>query len=184
MNNKFYELLFDIITALNATVKTKTQTLTESQKTQARANIGALGPDYVPPTQTAEQVGADPEGTAERLIADHNVSTTAHNDIRDLIEEITTRLNTLLDSDDTTLDQLSEIVEYIKNNKDLIEGVTTAKVNVADIVNDLESNITDQPLSAAQGVVLKGLIDDLTDALENKSDLTDAEIDTLSAMIQ
>jgi thymidylate synthase len=182
--SKFYELLFDIITALNATVKTKTQTLTESQNTQARANIGALGSDYVPPTQTAEQVGADPEGTAESLIGDHNVDTNAHNDIRDLIEEFKNRVNALLDSDDTTLDQLSEIVEYIKNNKDLIEGITTAKVNVADIVDNLTSNITNQPLSAAQGVALKTLIDDLTVEVENKSDLTDAEIDALSAMIQ
>ena len=46
-----------------------------------------------------------------------------------LITELTTRLNTLADSDDTTLDQLSEIVAYIKNNKDLIDGITTAKVD-------------------------------------------------------
>jgi hypothetical protein len=182
--SKFYELLFDIITALNATVKTKTQTLTEAQKTQARANIGALGADYIPPSQTAEQVGADPEGTAERLIGEHNVDTTAHNDIRVLINDFKERVNALLDSDDTTLDQLSEIVTYIKENKDLIEGVTTGKVNVDDIVNDLETNVSAQPLSAAMGVELKRLIDELTEALENKSDLTDAEIDALSAMIQ
>ena len=35
----------------------------------------------------------------------------------DLITGLTTRLNTLADSDDTTLDQMSEIVEYIKSNK-------------------------------------------------------------------
>ena len=182
--NKFYELLFDIITALNATVKTKTQTLTEAQKTQARANIGALGSDYVPPKQTAEQVGADPAGTAENVIETHNVDETAHNDIRLIISEFKERVNALLDSDDTTLDQLSEIVAYIKNNKDLIEGVTTAKIDVADIVDDLTTNVADKPLSARQGVVLMKLIDNLEDALENKSDLTDAEIDTLSSMIQ
>lgn len=182
--SKFYELLFDIITALNATVKTKTQTLTESQKTQARANIGALGSDYVPPAQTAEQVGADPEGTAENLIADHNVSETAHNDIRTLLSEVKTQLSTFLNVDDTTVDQLSELLDLINNNATDIESITSGKVNVTDIVNDLATNIDNKPLSAAQGVVLMGLIDDLADAIENKSDLTDAEIDTLSAMIQ
>lgn len=182
--NKFYELLFDMITKLNKAVKTETQTLTEAQKTQARANIGALGEDYTPPSQTAQQVGADPVGTAATAVSNHNVDGTAHNDIRLIIEEFKTRVNTLLDSDDTTLDQLSEIVDFIKNNKDLIDGVTTSKVNVADIVDNLTSNVANQPLSAAQGVILKGLIDDLADDVENKSALSDSEIDTLSAMIQ
>lgn len=59
----------------------------------------------------------------------HNSSLTAHNDVRDLISGLTIRLNALADSDDTTLDQLSEIIAYIKNNKSLIDGVTTSKVN-------------------------------------------------------
>lgn len=181
---KFYELLFDIITALNTAVKTKTQTLTEAQKTQARANIDALGPDYKPPVPSAEQVGADPKGTAVEVVSEHNVDPEAHNDIRVTLGDFMERVNTLLDSDDTTLDQLSEIVAYIQNNKDLIEGITTAKVNVADIVNDLVTNIANKPLSAAMGVELKRLIDELGEAIENKSDLTDAEIDTLLAMIQ
>lgn len=49
-----------------------------------------------------------------------------------LISNLTERLNTLADSDDTTLDQLSEIVAYIKNNKNLIDGVTTNKVDKVD----------------------------------------------------
>ena len=65
----------------------------------------------------------------------------------------------LADSDDTTLDQLSEIVAYIKSNKSLIDSITTAKVSVSDIVNDLVTNNTSKPLSAAQGVALKALIE-------------------------
>ena len=91
----------------------------------------------------------------------HNTSTTAHNDIRELISGLTTRLNTLANSDDTTLDQMSEVVAYIKNNKTLIEGITTNKVNITDIINNLTTNVSNKPLSAAQGVVLKGLIDTL-----------------------
>ena len=59
----------------------------------------------------------------------HNTSVSAHNDVRNLISNLSTRLQTLADSDDTTLDQLSEIVAYIKNNKSLIDGITTSKVN-------------------------------------------------------
>lgn len=76
-----------------------------------------------------------------------------------LVQELTTRLNALADSDDTTLDQLSEIVAYIKSNKSLIDAITTAKVSVSDIVNDLVTNNASKPLSAAQGVALKAMIE-------------------------
>lgn len=82
--------------------------------------------------------------------------------VNNTISELATRLNALADSDDTTLDQLSEIVTYIKNNKSLIDGITTSKVNVADIINNLTTNVTNKPLSAAQGVALKTLIDAIT----------------------
>lgn len=94
-----------------------------------------------------------------KLATSHNTNTSAHGDIRDAIGGLTTRLNALADSDDTTLDQLSEIVAYIKNNKTLIDGITTSKVNVADIINNLTTNVANKPLSAAQGVALKALID-------------------------
>lgn len=99
-------------------------------------------------------------------ISTHNTSTSAHNDIRDLISGLTNRLNTLADSDDTTLDQLSEIIAYIKSNKSLIDSITTSKVNVSDIVDDLTTNVSDKPLSAAQGVVIQALIDALQMGLD------------------
>jgi chromosome segregation ATPase len=40
-----------------------------------------------------------------------------------------------------------------------IKEITTSKVNVSDIINNLTSNVTNKPLSAAQGVALKALID-------------------------
>ena len=54
---------------------------------------------------------------------------------------------------------LSEIVAYIKSNKSLIDSITTGKVNVSDIVDNLTTNVSGKPLSAAQGVKLKALID-------------------------
>lgn len=92
----------------------------------------------------------------------HNTNTAAHNDIRLLISGLTERLNTLANSDDTTLDQMAEVVAYIKANRDLISQITTNKVNVGDIVNDLATNVSNKPLSAAQGVALKALIDAIT----------------------
>lgn len=121
------------------------------------------------PVYTAEEVGADPKGTAESKVSTHNTNTAAHNDIRLLIEGLTRRLNALANSDDTTLDQMAEVVSYIKSNRTLIESVTTDKVNVLDIVNNLTTNVSNKPLSAAQGVVLKGLIDTLQTAVNGKA---------------
>lgn len=109
----------------------------------------------------------DTKYEAKNTVSTHNTSTSAHNDIRDLITGLTTRLNTLANSDDTTLDQMSEVVAYIKNNKSLIDGITTNKVNVSDIVNNLTTNVTNKPLSAAQGVAIKALIDALQTELDS-----------------
>lgn len=109
----------------------------------------------------------------DNKISTHNTSTSAHSDIRNLISELTTRLNALADSDDTTLDQMSEIVAYIKANKTLIDSVTTNKVNISDIVNNLTTNVSNKPLSAAQGVVIKGLIDVLQSEVDSKANSTD-----------
>ena len=137
--------------------------------------IGAVNSDLTSHTSnksnphgvTAEQVGADPKGTAATAVSSHNTNTAAHSDIRDLITGLTTRLNTLADSDDATLDQMSEIVAYIKSNKELIDSITTSKVNVSDIIDNLTTNVSNKPLSAAQGVVLKGLIDSINTNLED-----------------
>lgn len=75
---------------------------------------------------------------------------------------MTSRFNALADSDDTTLDQVSELVEYIKANRSLIEQVTTGKVSVNDIIDNLTTNVANRPLSASQGVALKALIDGIT----------------------
>jgi hypothetical protein len=115
---------------------------------RARDDAEAIvGGDFASNADVSNQIGA------------HNTNTTAHNDIRLLISGLTERLNTLANSDDVDLDQMKEIVLYIKSNRDLISQITTNKVNVGDIVNDLATNVSNKPLSAAQGVALKDLID-------------------------
>lgn len=146
--------------------------LTDYEETDPTVPNWAKQPNK--PTYTAEEVGADPEGTAASKVAEHNTKTDAHNDIRLLITGLTNRLNALADSDDTTLDQMGEIVAYIKANRDLIDNVTTAKVNVDDIINNLTTNVENKPLSAAQGVILKGLIDGLQTSKLDASKLTES----------
>ena len=131
----------------------------------------------------AEDVGADRGGTAYQEVSEHNVSDASHSDIRLLLSALAGRVNAALNSTDVDLDQLSEIVAYIKNNSSLIAGVTTSKVNVSDIIDNLTTNIATKPLSAAQGVTLKGLIDALESNKLATSALTNA-INTALAQAQ
>lgn len=123
------------------------------------SDVGARPSTWTP---TYSDVGAEKSGAASSTVSAHNTNTEAHNDIRLLIEGLITRVNTLLDSDDVTLDQMSELVSYAQANRGLIEQITTGKVSVSDIVNNLTTNVTNKPLSAAQGVALKALIDAIT----------------------
>ena len=122
----------------------------------------ANNPPPYPVMSVNGQTGAvdvEPKGTGAQKVAEHNTSDAAHSDIRLILENLITKVNTLLDSDDTTLDQTKEIVAYIKANRGLIESVTTSKVNVSDIIDNLTTSAADKPLSAKQGVQLKALID-------------------------
>ena len=138
------------------------------------AEVGALPDTYTPPNQTAEQVGADPAGTAAGAVSVHNTNNDSHADIRLLIDGLTTRLNALANSTDEDLDQMAELVAYIKSNRSLIDSITTSKVSVADIVDNLTTNVSSKPLSAAQGVVIKTLIDALRNDKLDVAELTNA----------
>lgn len=104
--------------------------------------------------------------TLESLKYIYDLLTSVNDETNLSIQELTERVNAVLNSDDDTLDQMSEIIAYIKSNKELIDAVTTSKVNVADIINNLTTNIANKPLSAAQGVALKSAIDALGEIVE------------------
>ncbi len=116
-------------------------------------------------------------------ISTHNTSDSAHNDIRLQLSQFIRQVTTLLDSDDTTLDQMSEVVAYIKANKTLIESITTSKVNVSDIIDNLITSVSNKPLSAKQGVVLKELIDANTSDIGEISTALDSIISEQEAII-
>ena len=106
-------------------------------------NLGASLDNYAKKEEVADSISL------------HNTNADAHNDLRLQLKQFIDQVNTLLDSDETTLDQMSEVVAYIKNNKNLIDGITTSKVNVADIINNLTTNDDKKPLSASMGVLLR-----------------------------
>lgn len=139
-------------------------------KTQVGLGNADNTSDIDKPVSTAQQ------NALNTALSTHNTSESSHSDIRLLISGLTTRLNAIADSDDTTLDQLSEIVAYIKNNKSLIDGITTSKVNVSDIIDDLTTNSGDKVLSAKQGTILKGLITDLTEIVGTKVDKVSGKV--------
>lgn len=130
---------------------------------QTFQNGQVLSADQLNHIEDGLKVVSDEVDAASGALSAHNTDSTSHNDIRILISELGNRLNAIADSEDLDLDQLSELVAYIKDNRELIDQITTSKVSVTDIVDDLITNVADRPLSAAQGVVLKNLID----ALEN-----------------
>lgn len=104
--------------------------------TYIASEVGARPDNWTP---TAQDVNADPSGTADNKVAEHNANTEAHNDIRMLID-----------------------------------GITTSKVSVSDVIDNLNTNVSNKPLSAAQGVALKALIDAITipEKLPNPQKLT------------
>lgn len=87
--------------------------------------------------------------------------TYSQTEVDNLISGLDKRLNAIADSGDVDLDQMSELVAYIKANKSLIDSITTSKVNVSDIVDNLTTADSKKPLSAAQGKALKAMYDAL-----------------------
>ena len=119
---------------------------------------------------TDQQIAAIPTPDVSSQISAHNTSTESHNDIRLALSSLSTQVNNFLDVDDTTKDQLSEVLAMIEANEGTLESLTTSKVNKSDIVNNLTTNDAGKVLSGAQGVVIQDQIDDLNEVKLNKSD--------------
>lgn len=119
--------------ALNTTSTNPVQNKVITKELNSKANKTTTLSGYgIADAYTKNEVDAikrDVETSANTVVSNHNVSNNAHSDIRNLISELAARLNALANSDDTTLDQMAEVVAYIKSNRGLIEGITTAKAN-------------------------------------------------------
>ena len=110
-------------------------------------------------TEHQDISGKEEKGTAAALVSSHNTEENAHNDIRIALEALKKSIEAFLDIDDESMNQATEFVAYMKDNRELIEQITTSKVNVSDIVDDYATNVSNKPVSAAVAVKLKALID-------------------------
>jgi hypothetical protein len=165
-NAKFTDTVYDDATLSNRVKAIEDDYLYSEDKEELESAIETAKESANSYTDTKVN-GLASTTVVDNKISYHNTSTSAHNDIRNLIEDLTTRLNTLANSTDEDLDQMAEIVAYIKANKSLIDSVTTSKINVSDIVDNLTTANAKKVLSGNQGVILKGLIDVLENELDN-----------------
>lgn len=124
-------------TDINATNADITATRTEIATTRAEVNTAkneviAIKSEVSDIKDATDEIKTDVISIANNInnsISEHNESTTAHSDIRSLISNLTNKLNTFLDTDDESLDQISELITFIQNNRTLIEGITTSKID-------------------------------------------------------
>lgn len=124
-------------TDIDATKADITATRTEITTTRAEVNTAkneviAIKSEVSDIKDATDEIKTDVISIANNInnsISEHNESTTAHSDIRNLISNLTNKLNTFLDTDDESLDQISELITFIQNNRTLIEGITTSKVD-------------------------------------------------------
>lgn len=104
-----------------------------------------------------------------------------------ILDDSITAIENMLTVNDSNFDTLQEVVTFIKNNKLLLDslaisdvsGLSTAlnsKINTADIVDDLNTASAVKVLSAAQGKVLKDLIDTIMGS-------NDINLDTLQEVV-
>ena len=110
-------------------------------------------------TRDKEEISQEITTTSQTLsqeidsdISAHNSSTSAHSDIRSLISAVDSRVddaNSNIDDADSRIDTLNATVSALDTNK----------VNKSDIVNNLTTDDSTKPLSAAMGMELKNSID-------------------------
>ena len=101
------------------------------------------------------------DGKIADALFSHNTNAESHNDIRILLRELGDKVNHFLDVDDTKKDQLSELLALIDENIEDIENIVANNVKYSDIINNLTTNLDNKALSAAQGVELKRLIEEV-----------------------
>lgn len=105
------------------------------------------------------------DGKIADALFSHNTNDESHNDIRILLQALSDQVNHFLDVDDTKKDQLSELLALIDENIEDIENIVANNVKYSDIINNLTTNLADKALSAAQGVELKRLIEEVRTAI-------------------
>ncbi|EKP13381.1 hypothetical protein [Leptospira borgpetersenii] len=65
-----------------------------------------------------------------------------------LLRQSITSIQNLLNSNDTDLDTIQEIVNFIKSNKNVVDQISTSKISYTDIIDDFNSELPNRPASA------------------------------------
>jgi hypothetical protein len=161
----------DALDTVVVNVKSEVDTLKETTATDDEvalavsdhnANEGAHPAIRSAITEVSNEVkNLNVEGKIADALFSHNTNTEAHNDIRILLQELFDQVNHFLDVDDTKKDQLSELLALIDENIEDIENIVANNVKYSDIINNLTTNLDNKALSAAQGVELKRLIEEV-----------------------
>lgn len=141
---------------------------TYETKANAASNVTSLQ-TYAETKANAALSSAKSDATSK--VSAHNIATDAHNDIRLSINDLSIKVSKFLNVDDTTRDELSEVLQLIDNNKGTLDSLASSKVNKTDIVDDLITSSSDKVLSAKQGAALKASLDVLSDAAATKTEL-------------
>lgn len=128
----------------------------------------------------------DNEGdTTKTDLMHYDTSALGNNDIIEVLTD-ETHDNTVsyyrYDSTNGTFNYIGSVAAYYTKTE--VNNLLAQKVNISNIINNLLSDATDKPLSAAQGKELKRLIDQAMSDVEyrviDKSNNTVAEIHTTS----
>ena len=82
-----------------------------------------------------DKIAEIPTPDVSGQINEHNTNNESHNDIRNLISDVSARLNALANSDDETLDQMAEVVKYIQDNRELIDAINVP-TRISQLIND------------------------------------------------
>lgn len=140
-----------------------------AKKAEQDKDGNAIDTTYVKHSQVVSNLTSDS--------ATDPLSASMGKELKRLIDNI----NAILQSDETDLDTIQEIVDFIENNKDVIDTISTTKINYTDIVDALNSSATNKVLSAKQGLVLKGLIDDIVNGVTTVGKATESESATFDS---
>lgn len=103
----------------------------------------------------------DEKINANKIAVDSALSSTSTNPVQ----------NKVIDAEFEAVSTAMNVLEQT------IDGITTSKVNVSDIIDNLTTNVTNKPLSAAQGVAIKTLIDEIKEVKADWSQNDSASID-------
>ena len=74
-----------------------------------------------------------------------------------------------------SIDRLAEVFAFLTGHDDdeTLDAILATKVSIADLVDNLTSELSNRALTAKQGYVLKGLIDALTTTVGTKANSSD-----------